>query len=55
MLAFVENDQKIAICACFSGIIVPGGFGVKGFEAKIAAIEWARKNKKPFLGNLIYL
>nr|XP_037281582.1 CTP synthase 1-like isoform X4 [Rhipicephalus microplus] len=32
------------------GIIVPGGFGSRGVEGKIAAIEWARKNKKPFLG-----
>lgn len=32
------------------GIIVPGGFGSRGVEGKIAAIEWARKTKKPFLG-----
>lgn len=32
------------------GIIVPGGFGNRGIEGKIKAIEFARKNKKPFLG-----
>lgn len=32
------------------GLIVPGGFGNTGIEGKIAAIEWARKNRKPFLG-----
>ncbi|GIX90038.1 CTP synthase 1 [Caerostris extrusa] len=32
------------------GVIVPGGFGTTGIEGKIAAIAWARKNKKPFLG-----
>ncbi|CAL1275370.1 unnamed protein product [Larinioides sclopetarius] len=32
------------------GVIVPGGFGTTGIEGKIAAIHWARKNKKPFLG-----
>ena len=32
------------------GIIVPGGFGSRGVEGKIKAIEFARKNKKPFLG-----
>ena len=32
------------------GIIVPGGFGSRGVEGKIKAIEYARKNKKPFLG-----
>uniref|UniRef100_A0A673LG89 CTP synthase n=1 Tax=Sinocyclocheilus rhinocerous TaxID=307959 RepID=A0A673LG89_9TELE len=32
------------------GILVPGGFGVRGTEGKIQAISWARKQKKPFLG-----
>lgn len=32
------------------GIIVPGGFGVRGIEGKIKAIEYARRNKIPFLG-----
>jgi len=33
-----------------SGVIVPGGFGVRGVEGKILAAQWARKTKKPFLG-----
>lgn len=33
-----------------SGILVPGGFGVRGTEGKIHAISWARNQKKPFLG-----
>lgn len=32
------------------GIIVPGGFGERGVEGKIKAIQYARENKKPFLG-----
>jgi len=32
------------------GIIVPGGFGVRGVEGKINAIQYARENKIPFLG-----
>ena len=32
------------------GIIVPGGFGVRGTEGKILAIKYARENKIPFLG-----
>ncbi len=32
------------------GIIVPGGFGVRGTEGKIECIRWARENKIPFLG-----
>uniref|UniRef100_A0A8C0JPJ5 CTP synthase n=1 Tax=Canis lupus dingo TaxID=286419 RepID=A0A8C0JPJ5_CANLU len=31
------------------GVLVPGGFGVRGTEGKIQAIAWARKQKKPFL------
>ncbi|MFH1229355.1 MAG: CTP synthase (glutamine hydrolyzing) [Candidatus Aenigmatarchaeota archaeon] len=33
-----------------NGLIVPGGFGKRGIEGKIAAIRYARENKIPFLG-----
>jgi len=33
-----------------SGILIPGGFGKRGTEGKIAAINYARKNKVPFFG-----
>uniref|UniRef100_A0A672T2V3 CTP synthase n=1 Tax=Sinocyclocheilus grahami TaxID=75366 RepID=A0A672T2V3_SINGR len=42
-----EAWQKL--CSA-NGILVPGGFGVRGTEGKIQAISWARKQKKPFLG-----
>lgn len=32
------------------GILVPGGFGKRGAEGKLMAIEYARTRKKPFLG-----
>jgi CTP synthase len=32
------------------GVLVPGGFGVRGIEGKIAAIQYARENGIPFLG-----
>ncbi|MCC8015656.1 MAG: CTP synthase [Eubacterium sp.] len=32
------------------GILVPGGFGSRGVEGKIAAIKYARENKIPFFG-----
>ena len=32
------------------GIVVPGGFGTRGIEGKIATIKYARENKIPFLG-----
>ena len=33
-----------------SGILIPGGFGKRGTEGKISAINFARKHKIPFLG-----
>ena len=33
-----------------SGILIPGGFGKRGTEGKIAAINYSRKNKIPFFG-----
>ena len=33
-----------------SGVLIPGGFGKRGTEGKIAAINYARVNKIPFLG-----
>ena len=33
-----------------SGIVVPGGFGVRGLEGKIAAARFARERKIPYLG-----
>jgi len=42
--ASLKNLSKL------NGIIVPGGFGSRGIEGKIAAIEYARENKIPFLG-----
>ncbi len=32
------------------GIVVPGGFGDRGIEGKIAAVRYARENKVPYLG-----
>ena len=32
------------------GVVVPGGFGVRGLEGKIAAAQYCLKTKKPYLG-----
>lgn len=32
------------------GILIPGGFGIRGIEGKISAVQYARENKIPFLG-----
>ena len=33
-----------------SGILIPGGFGIRGIEGMIECVKYARENKKPFLG-----
>ena len=33
-----------------SAILVPGGFGERGFEGKIRAVQYARENRLPYLG-----
>lgn len=46
----VESGITLSCALLNSGVLVPGGFGVRGTEGKIQAIAWARKQKKPFLG-----
>ncbi len=46
-----EKDAKnLAELNQYAGIIIPGGFGNRGTEGKIMAIEYCRENKIPFLG-----
>jgi CTP synthase len=47
---FEENPDAIKKLSNYGGIIVPGGFGGRGVEGIIKAIEYARENKIPFLG-----
>ncbi|MBK8099735.1 MAG: CTP synthase [Planctomycetes bacterium] len=46
----VANDGPERHLAGVDGILVPGGFGERGFEGKIASIRWARTQKIPFFG-----
>jgi CTP synthase len=46
----VEEQGPAAFLADVDGILVPGGFGARGVEGKIAAIRYARERKIPFLG-----
>ena len=45
-----ENVADNLALADVDGIIVPGGFGTRGAEGKIACIKYARENNLPFLG-----
>ena len=47
---FTEKPAKLKELLGYQGIIVPGGFGGRGTEGKIAAIGYCRKNQIPFLG-----
>ncbi|MBQ3584127.1 MAG: CTP synthase [Lachnospiraceae bacterium] len=46
----VTPENVKDILSDVSGILVPGGFGDRGIEGKILAIQYARENKIPFLG-----
>jgi CTP synthase len=46
-----EKDKKTwEILESVDGIVVPGGFGIRGTEGKIMAARYARENKVPYLG-----
>src|SRR3989344_5466265 len=47
---YERKPQAVKELQNYDGIIVPGGFGKRGVEGKIRAIEFCRKNKIPFLG-----
>ncbi|HEV2131987.1 MAG TPA: gamma-glutamyl-gamma-aminobutyrate hydrolase family protein, partial [Longimicrobiaceae bacterium] len=34
----------------YDGLLIPGGFGVRGVEGMLTAIRWARENELPFFG-----
>ena len=45
----IERDGTACLQG-FDAVLVPGGFGVRGVEGKIAAVRYARENKVPYLG-----
>jgi len=46
----LNNSNVEEVLGDMDGILVPGGFGDRGIEGKITAIEFARIRKIPFLG-----
>ncbi|WP_054951164.1 CTP synthase [Numidum massiliense] len=46
----IDSDNVAARLAGVAGILVPGGFGDRGIEGKIAAIRHAREKQIPFFG-----
>ena len=46
----IEQQGARALLSGVDAILVPGGFGDRGIEGKIAAVQYARENKLPFFG-----
>ena len=46
----METGNPEDLLSDVSGILVPGGFGLRGTAGKIAAVKYAREHKIPFLG-----
>jgi CTP synthase len=46
----LKDDEITSHLESADGILVPGGFGVRGTEGKIRSVRYARENKVPFLG-----
>ena len=47
---FEKQPEKVRLLSPFDGVLVPGGFGARGAEGKILAIEYSRSHDIPFLG-----
>ena len=46
----LETQGAEALLAGMDAVVVPGGFGNRGVDGKVAAIRWAREQQVPFLG-----
>ncbi|WP_432798857.1 CTP synthase [Poriferisphaera sp. WC338] len=46
----IAPEQIPAAIDSFNAIVVPGGFGHRGTESKIACVKYCRENKVPYLG-----
>jgi len=46
----LEKTNAEHLLAKYDGLLVPGGFGERGIEGKIKAIQYVRENKIPFFG-----
>ncbi|HEY3268139.1 MAG TPA: CTP synthase [Armatimonadota bacterium] len=48
--ADLESKPAAELLAGVNGVVVPGGFGERGVEGKLEAVQYARENKIPYLG-----
>jgi CTP synthase len=47
---FTNQETAAELLAPYDGLLVPGGFGVRGIEGMLEAIRWAREHGLPFFG-----
>ena len=47
---YENSSRSLKELKNYDGVVIPGGFGSRGVEGKIKAIEFCRKNKIPYLG-----
>ena len=45
-----EGHQRLNSLKRYDGVLVPGGFGIRGIEGKVRAAKFARENDVPYLG-----
>jgi len=46
----LERERPESLLAGVDGVLVPGGFGMRGIEGKIQAVQYARENNIPYFG-----
>ena len=46
----LEDEKSLHVLEDVHGVLVPGGFGKRGIDGKIAAIQFARERKLPYFG-----
>ncbi|MBI2401258.1 MAG: CTP synthase [Gemmatimonadetes bacterium] len=47
---FIDQRAAGRLLEGYDGLLVPGGFGIRGVEGMVEAIRWARENRLPFFG-----
>ena len=47
---YEKNPKRLKELSKYDGILIPGGFGTRGVEGKIAVIKYVREKKIPYLG-----
>ncbi|GBD33348.1 MAG: CTP synthase [Gemmatimonadales bacterium] len=47
---FADQEAARRLLRDVDGLLVPGGFGVRGVEGMVEAVRWARENRLPFFG-----